>query len=602
MTIEQFVQSTDLNKKVSAINPNYELYEKVTTQASRHTSRSDLSEFYNIVRPNEEQVFIDWRQSNKRHFTVAPILSFKRMITRVLKSSVRLPEIDKQLFDNIDEFLFDEIIMLSLYDTNAVGIEWPYNPETPDIPLAIPGSYPQNMPLATDTVIFKFDKVVENNQDFVLLYNGQVNLGTEKKPKLANTFIGADKERYFLVVPYLGPKEDVLYRVDLWYLHKLKRIPIFTPMGVKMSEGYKETIAWGAYEYLDEAIISISSDQINRIRNVLPKLVVNADLDCNDCNSTGFHGEGAKKTVCNTCRGSGKISEIGDFSTIKIRGRNEFDRTNSNPIYYVQQTGDLKYSKQVWEDLILQAEKQLCTDLLEGTGNESGVAKELRLEPRQDLLVMYGEQFCQFIEAYINNRTKLRKPDSPEVTIVPPSYYETKTPDMLKLYATQSLPAERQRDYLMYVKTKYRGNDFMIDVHTKAMLYAPLLLYKQEEASEVVGMGAYTEKDIKRRDYAIFILGEIMEENPDIVENKKIFELADKMLIDLGILEAPTMSGEFDEITSVDQLPDDLDELEEVLSKLLNNEIDRETALKLVMVIEDVTIEEAEELLTDTGL
>ena len=53
------------------------------------------------------------------------------------------------------------------------------------------------------------------------------------------------------------------------------------------------------------------------------------------------------------------------------------------------------------------------------------------------------------------------------------------------------------------------------------------------------------------------------------------------------------------QIMSVDELPDDLDELEEVMTKLLNNNISRDEAIRF---IEIMSTEEAESLLTETGL
>ncbi|MCZ2101121.1 MAG: hypothetical protein LC107_06245 [Chitinophagales bacterium] len=241
--------------------------------------------------------------------------------------------------------------------------------------------------------------------------------------------------------------------------------------------------------------------------------------------------------------------------------------------------------------------------LHQGTGNESAVAKELRLEPRQDLLVDIGESLARTIEDYINNKQQLRNAKEKHVAVVPPAYYETKSPDILKLYVEQSLPGERQRDYMMYVKSKYLGNDFMIDVHIKAMLYAPLLLYKNDEAMAVIAAGSYDTDDIKRRDYAIMVLQEVLRSG-QYQDYKSIFEAADALLIEWGILEEKTDVGslDLDEITSVDELPEDLDELEEVLTKLLNNEISRDEAKKIIMIIEGIDEEEAEALLVDTEL
>jgi hypothetical protein len=493
-----------------------------------------MTDFYNMVRPNEEDVFTKWRQNNRRHITVSPILSAKRMFKRVFKSSIYIPEIEGGINEKANQIM-TKLIDLSFLDPNSIGIEWPYNPEDKDMPLSIPNSYPQNLPLQSETIIKDYTNVIVSSDELCIFHHGYKNLNDNKIQ--ANVYIACDKNNYYRIIPYYSNKK-VLYEVELWYFHGLDRLPVFKVPSINI-KGYNETYAWGAYEYLDEAVIALSSDQINRIRNVLPKLVINADLVCPTCNGGGTVGEGSNKHLCGTCHGSGSLKEIGDFSVVKTSKRSDFDRQNPNPISYVQPAGDIRYSMDVWKDLIDMAEKQLCTDLLEGTGNESSLAKELRLEPRQDLLVDMGESLCKSLELYINNIRQLINPSNDYIRINAPAYYESKTPDLLKLYVEQSIPGERQREYMMLVKSKYRGNQFMIDVHYKAMLYAPLLLYKTDEADSVISMGAYEAKDIKRRDYAIIVLSEIISKNSKL-SNKALFDAADDLLIEWGIMETET--------------------------------------------------------------
>ena len=104
MTIYDFVKDTNMNQAVSVLNPYYNDMQKVNVQASRHCTRADMSDFYNIVRPNEEKIFIEWRNSNKRHITAATILSFKRMLQRVFRSSINIPDLKKEQFDNLYDF------------------------------------------------------------------------------------------------------------------------------------------------------------------------------------------------------------------------------------------------------------------------------------------------------------------------------------------------------------------------------------------------------------------------------------------------------------------------------------------------------------------
>ena len=102
------------------------------------------------------------------------------------------------------------------------------------------------------------------------------------------------------------------------------------------------------------------------------------------------------------------------------------------------------------------------------------------------------------------------------------------------------------------------------------------------------------------------MIQKVLEENKGIKNIKQIREQADKLLIEDGILseeiKQDVMPNEFnienvDVNTDIGQLPDNLDELEEVLSAYINDEIDRESTIKLVMVIEKTDREGAIDLI-----
>jgi hypothetical protein len=587
-------------------DPNANNYSQVVTQALRHSSRSDMLELYNIARPNEENIFKQWRIDNRRHFTIAPIFRFKLMLIRVLQAS--LENIDDKNYPGLSKFVYDELTDLSIVDPNAKIVEWPYLESNPEIPPSTPVEITgvgQNSPIAVKSNIIPSEHIKVYHEDYFVWRTGEkINLGTEKSPELVETFKACDKQYFYILTPKKVDKK-IEYTPEVWYFHELKRLPVADLPGFKLLSGYKESICFPAFPLLDEAVIAISSDQVTRIRHSQPKLVVNADLTCPTCNGAGTEIFKDEKIRCKTCHGGAVLKDVGDFSTVRIKGiRGEFDRTNTNPIYYVAQPSGIEYTMAVWEKLIDKAETALCTDLLEGSGNESGIAKELRMEPKQDLLKMYGEQFCEMIENIINNRAQLLDIKAKEIVISPPIYYQTKSPEMIRSELIDSLPGERYVKYLELIKAKHRGNDLMIKIHLTALLYAPLLIYKQDEVDSVIQLGSYSEKDIKRRDYSVYVFTEIFKQAANDKKSKKeLFQMADDMLIEMGVMVAD-MEGPLalDEITSVDQLPDDLDELEEVLTKLLNEEISREDALRLVVIIEGVSEQEAEQLLIDTGL
>lgn len=510
---------------------------KVIVQATRHCTRSDMTELYEISRPNEEKVFNAWRNSNKRNITVSAILKFKMLLVRVLQSSLKEFDVD---IKNFFTFVYDDLILLSLYDPNAIIVIWPYNPDKEKLPLVVPveeGGFAQNLELGVKIQVLNYDKIVNKTDEFVIFYAGTIKI----KDDDYKYYYGIDKDNYYIILPELTEKKELIYKTSIWYSHNLQYLPIAEIPGFKTQENYKESVAWGAYEYLDEVVISFSSDQVNRIRHVQPKLVVNADLVCTTCNGSRQETLISNETItCRTCKGTGTLSEVGEFTTINIRGRNEFDRANSNPIYYVNTPGNIEYTFSIWEKLLDKADKQLCTDLLEGTGNESGIAKELRLEPRQDLLKMYGEQFCTMINDIVNSYNAIKNNGKDKINLVPPEYYSSQTPEMVEYQIANSPISERQIKYLELIKIKYRGDEIRKYIHSLALVYAPLFLYKTDEIDVVINNGAYNEQDIIRRDFALYVLSELITSEKDMKTPLKIlFDKADQKLRDLGKLPVP---------------------------------------------------------------
>ena len=132
-----------------------------------------------------------------------------------------------------------------------------------------------------------------------------------------------------------------------------------------------------------------------------------------------------------------------------------------------------------------------------------------------------------------------------EFVLNPPAYYETKSPEVLKLQVMDSFQGERYIKYMQWVNISYSGDEYYIDLYRNAVLYAPLLLYSVEEYQTAFNTGQYTEKDGIRRDYAFYIIEEVMAKYPELKDIKDIKIKADELLIEKGLMSKP-VNLEFD--------------------------------------------------------
>lgn len=520
----------ELGSYTSKLSP---LYAKVLKQSLRHTTRSDMDELHNVARPSEDKEFTDWRNNNKRHLTVDFIIQFTRMLQRILSATLKL----EYNYDKLERFIFDTIIPLSIQDPNAVVILWPTIGEL-DAPPALNGD--NTTRLTTKHKIIYSNRIKQIDDDLLIYYHDKVLV--DKTPH--DRYIGIDKIGYYLITPYKY-KDKILYKTELWYAHEINQLPVIILPGINVNifiddtpYKYKESIAWPAFENFDEGVIRLSSEQVASIKHANPKLIINGDIKCPACSGTkNIYGVDKKAYPCTSCNGTGTLRVLGDFSTLKIEnGKGDFDKSHDNPIFYLNPPEGLDYLRKSWKEFFEDGKRSLCNDLLQGTPNESGIAKELRLEPRQDLMKSFGKAICWFVEDLVNfNLILTGEGENSLIKVTPPAYYQTKSPDILKSEITEALQGERYMKYIEYINTIFKGNDLQIKIHMFSALYAPLMLYKADEIDSVFNAGAYDEKDIKRRDMAIYAITKIVTKNPDI-ELKKAKEEADKLLIDEGFL------------------------------------------------------------------
>lgn len=597
MTISEFLQSIkgELHNHTSELSP---LFEKVLTQALRHTTRSDMAELHDIARPSEDEAFTNWRKDNRRHLTPDFINQYIMMLQRIVKQSFNF-DYD---YPKLERFVCHTIIPLAIQDPNSIVIRWPYIEGVDGAP-DLNGD--NTTKISTKEIIVYSRNIKEINDD-ILIYNYDfITLNNEKKRR----YIGIDKQNYYIINPYYDNKNSLKYREEFWYRHELKMLPICKLPGIVVNhyvDGaqnpmiYNESIAWPAFENFDEGVIRLSSEQVASIKHANPKLIMNADIKCTDCHGAkNIYDENKKAKPCKTCNGTGTLQALGDFSTVKIEnGKGDFDKSHSNPLYYLEPPQGLEYLRKSWKEFFQDGQKAICSDPLEGTGNESGIAKEMRLEPKQDRMQSFGLAISWFVEDLVNFK-RLLENEGELITVTPPVYYQTKNPEILKLDVVSSLPGERYMKFVEYIDSVFKGNEIKIKSHKFAALYAPLILYKSEEIDSVFNAGAYDERDIKRRDMAMYAMSEVISKNPKI-ELKEAKEEADKLLISEGFLSDPVIiDGQLDVIgdNKLLQTVGGVTSIVEVSRAVASGEMTEKAAENLLITVFGMSPEDAAKLI-----
>lgn len=574
MNLSEFLEKhKDLSTYKSGV---YDLMAKSVRQAMRHNSRSDYSDLYVEKAPNEEQRFLDWKKAVTRQITVGYIINARRTIRRVLSQAIKI----KEDWKDLERYVYDHVIDQCHVDSNKKIIYWPYVESNPEIAPASP-RFVESLSIKTERKEIEYDQIVVNNQDFFIYKLDSVQVEGGEKGSKKNRFVAIDKTGYYILTPY-KKQESTAWRQDTWYLHEMGIVPVVQVPGIKQYpknpitkeiECYNEPFFWPAYEWFDEAATRFSNEQVASHKHAHPHKIIQGKLKCPTCDGSNFvQGKDGKQSVkCGTCDG-GNLTILSEFTDIHIDEKHlPGDSRNPSPISYLSPPSGLKEMQDSFLLFLNLGHNTLCTNPLENTGNESALKGDLRLQPKQDLMVDFGKQVCYMLEDLINFKNVLEgdaRSEQDLVRIVPPEHYEVRHPDVIRQNFMDSLPGERFGEYMAMINAKHRGNDIDIKIRKYAYLYAPLTLYKEGEADTSLGQMAYDGLDIIRRDYAIYAMTEVFKLQPNLDNDKQIMDAADKFLRDNGYLpEAlPSIGNEDEEIAALlDVGGGDTDELKKRL-------------------------------------
>ena len=653
MTFPQIAEKNELWKSRPA---SYYLWEQVYRQAASHLERDAMYYNYDLARPHEEEIFKIYRQQVTRNVTSEPFDKLTSRIKRasnyanIFSHSNLLTDTLNNHFDanpfnfgvkgvGVDKWTYGCVVPTAFKDGNAYQVDFPYNPSNPQVAPSNSvedGGLRRNERIAVKHSIIPFYlRYSEDNPNYFMWVAGSWKVDDKVEMMY---FFAVDKEAYYVYYPEkVGA--DIVYRVSLWYRHDCGFIPV-TKLPARFSKktifaetlehdkrfllhgdanvldnlgqevAYYESFGKTAFEYLDEFAIRLSINQIVTVKHGYPKFVLTDQFICPDCQGTksqvvtvGYNNQ--VKAPCDTCSGSGYMIDASEFSTLAVNNRRSETKGSSNPAYYLNPDPAILNTgwDHLWE-FMNKANESLGNDLGKES-NESGVAKELRMDQQHDIVKEFLDMLIDYMESTYNNTGCLLDGRADVLVNLPhPSKYQVKSEEQLKAELLDCPAPLLHPAYMEYVKVKHRGDEEMVAKYEFVLKYAPLLMYEEiPKLTAALNIGAYNEDDIIKKDQVWCIVNELCENDDRFLDRpfSEKRELADKWLVDNGFIEDRTLLdfGEFD-TENRSKLLDTVggaDAAIKINQAVKNQEMTEAAAEKLLSKFFQISIEEAATLI-----
>ena len=578
--------NVDINEILRHRPVELPLWDDVFVRSSRHNTLTAPMELFKCFRPLERDEYTQYRIDNFRPITYEVITKHHSKVNRIfaetIDQSADYPEkLQEHLNRNkyfyggesmtLDEWIFNCAVPQSDISPNDIVLEFPFDPANPTESIVENGQTSREVDCKTTYVCY--DKIISLNQDFLIWQSEDYrDIGTEKEPNQQPILYGIDSEAYYRYLPFINAKKETEYRREPWYVYRSSRyehsdrsLPYSTLMGRIVSEKrdygfvkYKVPFIFSAYPHGDEALLNHSNDQVTRMRHGHPKMYIDG-LVCSTCGGNKTlkenKGDGQFSTkVCSACSGTGMPLNIGIFETLHTKGgKNQNLKTTGAPAGYLEEpTAILKHGWDVWRTNIEDMKRCIGLDLLEGSaGNESGRAKELRLEMLHDLIKEKGDSLIEFKQSILDNKLLLLYPnpsERPSLMLQKPKSYQIMTIGEMKATIKECPLAFRFNELMKIAQLEFKGDEKKIRSYRLSLKYAPLAIYDDlMHRRELVASGVYDSDALVKANLAQCAFYEILcrPNLSDQITDGELFELADAWFVDNRIVEAPRVLQNF---------------------------------------------------------
>jgi len=512
-------------------------------QAVRHAQRRVGKEAVDIIataRPNESDAIKEYRAENERQITREGVEKFLSKTTRIITKGLQFTNIQGKLSEYLDErpfydtgnrytfeeYVFSVLFPLAIENPNLLVVAFPYNPLRPEVAPNNPIDGSERSGLSDREelgITVKLVKTSYVDNEVFAFHGGEREISTAGMGKTKQPFYyAADKDNWYTLEPsfeIIEKQKKLIYTPVVWYAWDLGTSPVNLLPGTvatTMKGKYRESFMMPYFNLADEAINAFSDNQAIRVRFAHP-IVGIEEVAC--WNPKCKHGNileeikgKTTKSKCKTCKGTGTVASPGPYGTlVKRKSGLTKDGNTAGPAmeFYNPELGILSESWKTWIELMLMAKQAIGLDLLEGTGSESGVAKDLRMEDLQDRLMTIamsigtcGSQLLQQLEALLSPVLK----DRALPGYIVPANFKLYEASELKENAEEALFEDRYESRMDFYRHKYRGRPDLIRLYELSLAYSPAILLTEEELTKRIASGALSKDDVSRRDNAVIAL------------------------------------------------------------------------------------------------
>lgn len=541
-------------------------YDAVMRDIVMHTSRykdGEFSEAIEATRPNENDRLKEYRRKADRQITGSGFREFLSKCNRIIRQSnlsrngisdeLKSFVDSKPFTDNgenlsLESYAIDVILRQALgYSPNQVLVAIPVNPNDRSV---FPIKMELNEQMGIEPMLIPHENLRYGfgNLFFTI---GKVKIKRGQGTANVEAMMGADNTHWYYFHPYYeksGARIDLKYKMIPYAVHNTgESLMNFLPGERATSKdgriSFKESYLKSYFDFSYYAAAAISDDFVLRSQYTYPITEI-SPVVCKSCEGTGYKDKKKSNGECQACAGQGyKVwPSLGEaiVNDPNEEGLGDEQKQIDRVKFY---NPDIRYAEtsfKTWQDLVTLAKQSIGLDLLNGTGNESGVAKDLRMETLQDKLSKIAAGLYECIDRFLWQCECILQPHEDErirpVTVIPQKL-SIKDTNTLKEEAENALPENRIVAHREYYASKYMNDPLMLRMHELLLDYSPIFVTPQDELNVLIAKNIIGADDLTRKLYATQAIEAVIDDM-DIHNNSSedIFAAMDDWLISKGLI------------------------------------------------------------------